>query len=501
MLSSPKLSTRRDVLKCVLIAPLATRLVADESSGYADLTLTAAAAAIRVGDISAVDYAGALIRQSEIWKGLNAFISVDFDALLEAAERADKQRAGKAVLGALHGVPLALKDNIATTGLPTTAGTGALRNFRPESNAVVAQALFDAGALLFGKNNMHELAAGITNNNGVYGAARNPYNLEMIPGGSSGGTGAAIAARIVPGGLGTDTGGSVRIPASLCGTVGLRPTTGRYSGTGLIPFASGTAIAGPMARTVSDVALLDSIITGAAEIAALRLRGLRIGVPRDFFYDDLDPDVARISDDMLQRLRDAGVALIDKPVAGLRDLLKVGRGGPAPGETVAAYRHFFQNSGVGVSVEQFIAGVADPNVRNRLSHQLLSQDSVSTVTGPTAQEVRGRYAEVLANYFSDHSLDAMITPPTPLAARPVTQDETTELNGRKVSTFRTYVRNSAVGSAAGIPGIVVPAGLTSDGLPVGIELDAPAGRDRRLLAIARAVEELAPVLPAPRQPA
>jgi mandelamide amidase len=495
------LSSRRDILKFALAAPLATRLIADESSGYADLTLTAAAAAIRAGDIRAVDYASALIRQSEAWKGINAFISVDFDALLEAAERADKQRASSAVLGALHGVPLAFKDNIATTGLPTTAGTGALRDFRPKANAVVAQALFDAGALLFGKNNMHELAAGITNNNGVYGAARNPYNLEMIPGGSSGGTGAAIAARIVPGGLGTDTGGSVRIPASLCGTVGLRPTTGRYSGAGLIPFASGTAIAGPMARTVSDVALLDNIITGAAEIAAVRLRGLRIGVPRDFFYDDLDPDVARISDDMLQRLQDAGVALIDEPVAGLRDLLKVGRGGPAPGETVAAYRHFFQNSGAGISAEQFIAGVADPNIRSRLSQQLLSPDIVSTGAGPTAQEVRGRYAVVMASYFSDHSLDAMITPPTPLAARPVTQNDTVKLNGREVSTFRTYVRNSAVGSAAGIPGVVVPAGLTSNGLPVGIELDAPSGGDRRLLAIAKAVEDLTPTLPAPRQPA
>jgi len=487
---------RRDVIKVAIAAPfVATARAYEPPMDYSRLTASEAALAIRKGGISAENYVDGLIEQDRKWATLNAFISRDHDALREAARAADKVRASGAALGPLHGVPLVFKDNIATAALPTTAGTAALRDYRPAENAVVAQKLFDAGALLYGKNNMHELAVGITTNNLTFGPARNPYNQAMIPGGSSGGTGAAIAARVAPAGLGTDTGGSVRIPASLCGTTGLRPTTGRYSGDGIVPFHSGTAIAGPMARTVEDLALLDGIITGETALPEVHAGQIRIGVPEEFFYEDIDDEVARVMEDALEVLHEAGVVLVHQSISRLKDLLAVGRGAPDSSETVQGYEKFFSNSNIGA--EPFVKKVADPVLRARLNRQLLTDENAVAASGPSTFAVRERYKDLLGDYFESNNLNAMIIPPTPLPARPIGQDDTVELNGRQVSTFQTYVRNTAIGSAAALPGVVIPAGMTSDGLPLGIEIDGPSGSDRKLLAIAAAIESILPGLSGP----
>ena len=187
-----------------------------------------------------------------------------------AAAAADERRAGGGPLGPLHGVPLALKDNLDTADMPTTGGTPGLRGSRPARNAPVVQRLLDAGAIVFGKANLHELAYGITNNNAGFGAARNPYDRTRIPGGSSGGVGAAVGARIVPGGIGSDTGGSVRVPAALCGIVGFRPTTGRWPQAGIVPISHTRDTAGPMTRSVADCVLLDRVVTGATAAVARR---------------------------------------------------------------------------------------------------------------------------------------------------------------------------------------------------------------------------------------
>ena len=193
---------------------------------------------------------------------LNAFIHLDPEQVRAAARAADAK--GSAAGGPLHGVPLALKDNLDTADMPTTGGTPGLKGHRPKRNADVVQKLFDAGAIAFGKANLHELAYGITNNNAGFGAARNPYDPTRIPGGSSGGVGTAVGARIVPGGIGSDTGGSVRVPAALCGIVGFRPTTGRWSQAGVVPISHTRDTPGPMTRSVADCALLDSVVTGSA---------------------------------------------------------------------------------------------------------------------------------------------------------------------------------------------------------------------------------------------
>src|SRR5918992_5679722 len=275
-----------------------------------ELTATQAVAAMKAGDITAEAYAAALLARAGSLKFLNALISQDADQILEAARSADRLRAAGGELRPLHGLPLLLKDNINTAALPTTAGTPGLRNNRPRHDAPVAAALFRAGGILFGKANMHELALGATSNNSTFGAVRNPYDPSKIPGGSSGGNASAVAARIIPAGLGTDTGGSVRIPAALCGVAGFRPTTGRYPdcstmpppqarvtsrlplptvgcwpSAGIVPISHTRDTAGLIARSVADLVLLDAAITGETPaLAQVDLHGLRLGVARGNFF-------------------------------------------------------------------------------------------------------------------------------------------------------------------------------------------------------------------------
>ena len=249
-----------------------------------ELSAGDAAARIRPGTLRSEDLVRALVDMAERRRDLNAFITFDRERALAAARKADGLAARKSFAGPLHGVPIVVKDNIHVAGLPSSAGTPGLRSFVPARNAPVAEKLIRAGAIVLGKTNLHELAFGITSNNAAFGPARNAYDPTRIAGGSSGGTGNAIAARMAPAGLGSDTGGSVRIPAALNGISGLRPTLGRYSQEGITPIAHTRDTAGPMAREVADLVLLDTIITGARDkVAAAPLRGLRVGVPRAVF--------------------------------------------------------------------------------------------------------------------------------------------------------------------------------------------------------------------------
>ena len=215
-------------------------------SALYELGVAGAAAAIRSGDITAENLADALLARAAANASLTAFITLDPDGVRAAARLADRRRASGASLGPLHGVPLALKDNLDTADLPTSGGTPGLKGHRPKRNAAIVEALLAAGAIVLGKCNLHELAFGITNNNTTFGPARNPYAPDRIPGGSSGGTGVAVAARLAPGGVGTDTGGSVRVPAALCGIVGFRPSTGRWSQAGVVPISHTRDTPGPM---------------------------------------------------------------------------------------------------------------------------------------------------------------------------------------------------------------------------------------------------------------
>lgn len=463
------------------------------------LTAVEAIAQLRDGGLSAERYAAVLVAQCQRHRDFNVFIDFDAERTLAAARDADRHR-DNGRPGALHGLPVVIKDNIDVVGTATTAGTPALRSNRPQRHAPVAEALFTAGAVLLGKTNMHELADGITCNNAAFGPVRNPYAPALIPGGSSGGTAAAIAARMCPAGLGTDTGGSVRIPAALCGIAGLRPTSGRYPNAGIVPISHTRDTAGPMARTVADVALLDALITGDdPALPARPLAGLRIGVPRHPFYDDLDAELAAVIAAALARLQDAGCVLVEADIADLDRLSAPAAGAISYYEQSRDLDAYLAAAGSALTTREIAREIASPDVRAIFATDVLGPQAVTKDAYRAAMQVhRPRLQAAYRDHFRRYDLAAIALPTTALPARPIGEDATVQLNGRAVPTFATFLRNTRVMTTAGIPGLTVPAGLTAAGLPVGLELDAPAGTDRALLSLGLAVEALLGRLPAPR---
>lgn len=465
----------------------------------AELGAAEAAAAIRAGDISAQALIDALLDRCTRAASLNAFISLDPDAVRAAARSADQQRQRGERLGPLHGVPIALKDNFDTADFTTTAGTPALAAHRPTRNAAVVQRLLDAGALILGKANMQELAFGPTSNNAAFGPVRNPYDRSRIPGGSSGGTAALVAARLAPAGLGTDTGGSVRVPASLSGVVGFRPTTLRWPQDGIVPISHTRDTAAPIARCVADCALLDGIVTGGpTSLAPIRLEGLRLGVPRDHFWDDLDAEVEAILADALARLAAAGVVLVEGDMADVAALDAAAGFPVALYEFVTDLDRYLAGHATGLDFAGVAAQVKSPAVK-KVVDALLGADAVpEAVYREALIKHRPALQDAYSRYFAERGVATMVFPTTPLAAAKVGEDDTVLLNGKAVPTLATYIRNLGPGSAAGIPGLSLPAGMTSAGLPIGIAIDGPQGADQQLLTICLAIESALPRLPAPR---
>ena len=275
-----------------------------------ELPLTGLAERIRSGEIGSLDATEAYLERIERLDGrIRAYITVTAESAREQAGAADEALARGETLGPLHGLPVALKDNIDTAGVRTTVGSAFFADHVPERDAEVARRLREAGAVLLGKVTMHEFAYGATTQNPHHGFCRNPWDLERIPGGSSGGSGAAVSAGLCAAALGTDTGGSVRIPAALNGVSALRPTNGRVSNRGVFPITWTFDTVGPLARAVADLALVFSVLPGfdpedpgsanrpADEVLDrldLGLAGLRIGVPETFFFEDVDDEVVSV---------------------------------------------------------------------------------------------------------------------------------------------------------------------------------------------------------------
>lgn len=470
----------------------------------ANLSAQDAARHIREGDISAEEYAAALLRRHEQLAHLNTLITLRPANVLEQARIVDRARQNGALLGPLAGVPFVAKDQIEVAGYPTTLGTPALRNYISPRNAAVIDLLASAGAVFFGKANLHELAAGGTSSNPTFGSVRNPYDLSRIPGGSSGGTAAALAAHIVPLGLGEDTGGSIRIPAGFCGVCGLRPSTWprkRYSDAGLVPppAPDDTQTIGPMARTVSDLALLDAVITGSGPLAAPDVNGLRIGIPHDDFWEDeaIDAGVAEAVRGAFERLRSAGAVLVPidlREVAATGDRLVsiVEIGDPQ------RFANWLEQNVPGVTWRKLIDQVASADVKAYFSSPRRIDSSLSPTERSTRRErsVREyvellRVADVCAVAFPDPLI------PAPLiheGGDPVARE--VEVNGRRMSFHSIAIRYTVFSSRLGVPGLVLPAGLAA-GLPVGLELDGLPGGDRQLLAVGMAIEAALGPLPPP----
>ena len=475
---------------------------------HEDLTATEVVAAVARGELSALACVDAVLARAEARAELGAIVALDREGAREAAARVDADRAAGAALGPLAGLPLLVKENINTATLPTTGGTPALRDVRPGADAAVLATLRAAGAIVVGTATMHELAFGITTTNLAPGAAiaRNPYDPTRIPGGSSGGTAAAIAARIVPAGLGTDTGGSVRIPASFCGIAGLRPSTGgpehRWSGAGVLPLSHTLDTVGPLGRTVGDVALLDAVVTGTTVPAPAELAGLRIGTPA-VLWSDLEHGVAAVVRDARDRLAEAGVVLVDVDIPEALSLAERIVFPLALHEPRTAIPDHLRETGVeGVTLESIARGIASPDVRNAFAGVMA--DAFGDAYPDAIAVHRPRLAQLYADHLAEHRLDAIMFPTSPVLPAPIDvvngSGSMSVDGGPPVDTFTTTIRNAGPGSCTGVPGLSLPAGRTPDGLPVGLSLEGPVDGDARLLGIGLAVEALLGTLPAPPLP-
>lgn len=435
---------------------------------------------------SLVGMVSGYLDQIEAHPDVNAYIHVDVAQALNAAERLDAAPAGDALL---RGVVLAVKDNVHVAGMPNTAGTPALAGFTPDRSAPLVQTLVDAGAIVLGKANMHELAYGITSQNFAYGPVRNPIDTTRIPGGSSGGSAAAVAADMANAAIGTDTGASVRLPAALTGIVGFRPTIGRYEVGGITPVSHTRDTPGFMAKTVGEVALLDAVAAGLDQpVQAADLASVTLGVPRAHFYEGLDHDVAAAMEAAIATIKASGVRLVEADLPDISSLNEAVSFPVALYETSQDLPEYLAAYDTGVDVDTLLAGVQSPDVQGAMSAAF--GGAIPDHVYQAAINVhRPALRQVYADYFDAHGVDAVVFPTSPITARPIEGIlDGVRVGGETHDTFATYIQNTDPGSNAGIPGISIPIGVDSAGLPIGLEIDGPEHSDDRVLAVALALE-------------
>ena len=457
-------------------------------------------AKLRHGDITAERYAEAILERCQRGKPLNAFITLPQEQVLEAARAADRLRASGAKLGALHGLPIPVKDSINTKDMPTTGGTPALRNFRPKEDAPIVSALLAAGAIVLGKTNLHELSFGWTSNNLAFGAVHNPYDVQRIPGGSSGGTAVAVATLMAPLGVAEDTEGSIRVPAAMCGIAGFRPTTGRYTSTGAVPISPLFDQVGPHARTVGDLALFDSVVTGGrSPLSPTELKGTKLGVGRNYWFTGLDGEVERVTNEALKKLEAAGAEIVEADVPELARLIESTTVPVQLHDVRFALAKYLEEYGAGVTFDQLISKASADIQRD---FRDLLPGGKMFVAEAEYQVVREQHLpklkEVYHQYFARTGVAAIVFPATMIPPPLIGEDVEVSIGGKKVAFETAVSRNIAPGSTAGLPGLVLAAGITSGGLPIALEFDSRAGGDRSLLALGLSLERVLGTVPAPK---
>jgi aspartyl-tRNA(Asn)/glutamyl-tRNA(Gln) amidotransferase subunit A len=422
---------------------------------------------------------------------LNAYLTVTAEHALAAARRAEKELSrGRRAAGRqrpLLGIPITLKDNIWTRGIRTTAGSKVLRDFVPAEDATVVRKLARAGAILLGKTNLHEFAYGITTNNAHYGAAHNPWALDRIPGGSSGGSAVAIAAGLCPASVGTDTGGSIRIPAAMCGIVGLKPTFGRVSVFGTVPLAPTFDHVGPLARCVSDAAILLGVVAGNDSLdptssahrvedfaGALRkpLRKFRLGRPREYFWEKLDGEVRRATEAAIRDMEKHGATVREISLPHLSESADA-----AANISLAETRYGHETAGY------FPAHAHEysEEVRQRIDAggKVLATQYLAGLD--VQKRVRADFDAAL------QEVDAIVAPTVPVPAPPIGA-EFVEVDGEQIGVRPALLGMNRPANFTGHPAISVPCGFTRDGLPVGLQLIGRSFDESTLLRIAFAYE-------------
>jgi len=400
---------------------------------------------------------------------LNAFLTVTAETARAQARILDAELAQGKYRGYLHGIPIAHKDIIDTKGIRTTAGTKIFADRVPQEDADVVTRLTQAGCVLIGKTNLHELCYGITSTNPHYGAVRNPWDTDRIPGGSSGGSAAAVAAGLIFAGTGTDTGGSIRIPASMCGVVGFKPTYDRVSRAGVGPLGFTLDHVGPLARTVRDAATCFNVMAGRHRAPGRTLSGVRIGIPKTFFFDLVDAEVLSSVRDASECATRNGAELIDLAVPDIEAINAVGRL-VLLAETATVWRRYLNRSqDFGLDV---LAGIEQGSL-------------IPAADYLDAQRLR----RVLAKEFEKvwEKVDILLTPATPTTA-PRIGELNIEIDGVREDVRLASTRLVRPFNVLGWPALAMPCGKSAAGLPIGLQLVAAAGKDDDLLAIAEALE-------------
>jgi aspartyl-tRNA(Asn)/glutamyl-tRNA(Gln) amidotransferase subunit A len=445
-----------------------------------DLDLVEAGSVISSREISPVDLAQAyLTRIERLDQRLNCYLTVTAEAALKAAHQAEEEIRRGAYRGLLHGIPIALKDLYETRGIRTTAGSKFYADYIPKVDAFAVEKLLQAGVVMLGKLNMHEIALGVTNENPHYGPCRNPWDTRRISGGSSGGSAAALIAQLCLGSLGSDTGGSIRIPSSLCGVVGLKPTYGRVSLRGVIPLSWNLDHSGPMARQVRGVALLLQAIAGYDPqdpvsvdlpvpdyLGSLEqgIKGWRVALASDSFFQDTASETLACIQIASRVFKDLG-AYIEQIEVPEALQAAAANGLMVTSDAAAFHRERIDNHPQGFGGDVFArlqSGAAHTSGEYILARRL-------------QVVLRRRYEELFEHY------DILLTPTTPVAAP--------FLGADAVERARLLTRFTAPFNLTGLPAISLPCGFTADGLPIGLQLVARPWDESRLLQAAYAFEQ------------
>ena len=449
------------------------------------MTLVDACSALRARKVSSLELVQDCLTRISRNAHLNAFITVVEDVACEQARKADEEMASGVHRGPLHGIPVALKDVFVTKGIRTTCGSKLFEKYVPDYDSAVTEKLRAAGAVMLGKTNMHELAYGITSNNPHFGPVRNPWDPARIPGGSSGGSGTAVAAGMAFMAMGSDTGGSIRIPASFCGVVGLKPTFGRVSRYGVLPLDFSLDHMGPLTRSVRDAAVVLQVLAGRDDRddsssnqpvpdylpgRPALIEGLRIGLPENFYLDRTDPEVAAAVRRMASIAESLGARIVSVRVPDIEAMNAVGRVILLSEASALFENHLHRR-------DQFGADVLALLDQGRL---LSATDYVN------AQRLRRLYRDQFHKIW--RSVDCLLTPTTPTAA-PLIGQTSVELDGVVEDVRLATTRFVRAVNILGLPALSIPAGLNQENLPLGLQILGPPFSEALLLKVGAALED------------
>jgi len=449
------------------------------------VTIQEAAIALRTGKVSSVEFTTEALQRVRSLGHLNAVITVMEESALEDARQADRELASDIDFGLLHGIPVAVKDLFETEGVRTTCGSKLFEDFIPDRDSAVIEKLEAAGAVVIAKTNLHELAYGITSTNPHFGAVRNPWNQERIPGGSSGGSGAAVAADMVFMAMGSDTGGSIRNPAAFCGTVGIKPTYGRVSRYGVMPLGFSLDHMGPLTRSVRDAAITLEAIAGhdpRDESSASRsvpdylpprevsIRDLRIGWPENFYFDRVDPAVMSGLESMAEAASQLGARITPVTVPDIAAMNAVAR--------------MILMSEASALMEQFL------DRRDHFGADVLALLDQGRLLTATAYVNAQRLRHMMQRSFSAvwETVDCLLTPTAPMGAPRIGQT-TVRIAGQDEDVRLASTRFVRAINLLGLPALSLPCGLDVDGMPLGAQIIGKPFDEATILRVGAALED------------